>query len=76
LGQNVVTFAFVFPKSLLEQWIFGVTTSVFFIGEFWQKFKLKNVISTNTNDFFSWEKWSKRAKFRKRNFFKLPDFVQ
>jgi hypothetical protein len=29
-----------------------------FIGEFSQKFDLKNVISTNTKD-FSWEKWSK-----------------
>ncbi len=36
----------------------------FFIGEFSQKFDLKNVISTNTKD-FSWEKWSKFAKYRK-----------
>jgi hypothetical protein len=37
---------------------------VFFIGDFLQKFDLKNVILTNTKD-FSWEKLSKFAKFRK-----------
>ncbi len=37
----------------------------FFIGEFTQKYELKNVISTNTKE-LSWEKWSKFAKFRKK----------
>jgi hypothetical protein len=60
----VVTFAFVFPqKPFEEQWIFWVTTSGFFSGEVLQKINLKNVISTNTND-FSCGKWSKLAKFR------------
>jgi hypothetical protein len=47
-------------------------TSVFFIDEFLQRFDLKNVILTNTKE-FSWEKWSKFAKFQKDFFFKSPD---
>jgi hypothetical protein len=39
-----------------------VINSVFLIGKISQKFDLKNVILTNTKD-FSWEKWSKFAKF-------------
>jgi hypothetical protein len=45
----------------------------FFIGEFLQKFDLENVISTNTKD-FSWEKWSRFAKFQKEKKLKSPDF--
>jgi hypothetical protein len=44
-----------------------------FFGEFLQKLRPENVISTNAKD-FSWEKWSKFAKFQKIKKFKLPDF--
>ncbi len=36
-----------------------------FVGEFLQNFDMKNVISINRKD-FSWEKWSKFAKFQKK----------
>jgi hypothetical protein len=52
------------PSTTIQQGYLRFGTSVFFIGEFSQKFNLKNVMSTNTKD-FSWEKWSKFAKFRK-----------
>jgi hypothetical protein len=66
-------FCICFPQKPFEQCIFWVTTGGFFSRKFLQKFNLKNVISTNTND-FSWGKWSKLAKFRKEKKFKLPDF--
>jgi hypothetical protein len=38
----------------------------FFNGKILQKFDLKNVVLTNTED-FSWEKWFKFIKFQKEN---------
>ncbi len=46
-----------------QNWAPCFQTSVFFTGEFQQKVDLKNVISTDTNE-FSWENWSRFAKFR------------
>jgi len=47
----------------------------FFIGEFSQKFDLKNVILTNAKE-FSWEKWLfKLAKFRKEKKIQIARFL-
>jgi hypothetical protein len=51
-------------SSLITSELQPLTSSVFSISKFLQKFDLKNVISTSTKD-FSWEKWSKFAKFQK-----------
>ncbi len=49
-------------------------TSVFFIGEFLQKFDLKNVISTTSKD-FRWEKNGPNSpNLEKKRKFKSPDF--
>jgi hypothetical protein len=51
-------------SSLITSELQPLTSSVFFISKFSQKFYLKNVISTSTKD-FSWEKWSKFTEFQK-----------
>jgi hypothetical protein len=41
-------------------------TNVCFIGDFWQKFDLKNVISTYTKDFFRGKNGLDSPNFKKK----------
>ncbi len=61
---------------MLHKKTFKINTrnpSVFFIGEFSQKFDLKNGDFKQHKGFFM-EKWFKFAKFRKEKKFKLQNF--